>query len=106
MIDFTVEEPIPIQAAPSHIPGRPALSTTWRWILVGIRGRILESGMIGGRRYTSREAIRRFLSADDSTDPHVSVSPSHRRKQAVAADKALQDRGLGKASGLRMRKRE
>lgn len=94
MIDFTLEEPIPITSAPSHIPGRPALSTTWRWILVGIRGRILESGMIGGRRYTSREAIRRFLAADDSTHPQVSASPAQRRRQSEAASKALQDRGL------------
>lgn len=89
MIDFTVEEPIPITSAPSHIPGRPALSTTWRWILVGIRGRILDSGMIGGRRYTSREAIRRFLAADDTEPPRIPVSPSQRRRQSEAASKAL-----------------
>ena len=94
MIDFATEEPIPITLAPSHIPGRPALSTIWRWLQVGVRGRKLESGMIGGRRWTSRQAIQRFLASDDAQEQPVSVSLSQRRKQSTAASKALRDRGL------------
>lgn len=94
MINFAEEEPIPITRAPSHIPGRPALSTVWRWLLVGVRRRMLESGMIGGRRYTSQQAIQRFLAASEPTPPHAALSTSQRRRQSHAANKALQDRGL------------
>lgn len=94
MIDFTIEEPIPIASAPSIIPGRPALSTAWRWVLKGIRGRKLESGMIGGRRFTSRQAIARFLVPNERELPTLTVSHSQRRKQSEAAVKALVDRGL------------
>lgn len=94
MIDFSIEQPIPISSAPSHIPSRPGKSTVWRWILVGIRGRILESGTIGGRRYTSREAIRRFLATGGPDPPHAALSTTQRRRQSDAANKALQDRGL------------
>ncbi len=93
-LDFTIEEPIPITSAPSHIPGRPALSTTWRWILKGIRGRRLESGMIGGRRFTTKEAIARFLAPNEREVPTITVSQSQRRRQSEAAVKALVDRGL------------
>lgn len=94
MIDFANEEPIAITQAPSHIPGRPALSTIWRWLQVGVRGRKLESAMAGGRRFTSKQAILRFLASSDSEQPRASVSPSQRRRQSDAANKALQDRGL------------
>lgn len=94
MLDFTNEEPIAISAAPAHIPTRPALNTTWRWVLKGIRGRKLESGMIGGRRYTTREAIARFLAPRESELQTTAVSRSQRKRQSVAAVKALIDRNL------------
>lgn len=94
MIDFTIEEPIPITSASSHIPTRPALSTTWRYVLKGVRGRKLESGMIGGRRYTTRQAIARFVAPKEEEMPPITVSRSQRHRQSEAAVKALVDRGL------------
>ncbi len=94
MIDFLMEVPIPIRSAPSEFPNRPGLSTVWRYTLKGIRGKLLESAMIGGRRYTSREAIQRFLAAGDFTPPHAAMSTSQRRRQSEAANRALEDRGL------------
>lgn len=36
------------------------LTTAWRWAKRGVRGVVLETVTIGGRRYTTREAYRRF----------------------------------------------
>ncbi len=94
MLDFTTEEPIQISSAPSLIPGRPALSTVWRWVLKGIRGRKLESTMVGGRRFTTRQAIARFVAPKEGEMPPTSVSRSQRHRQSEAAVKALADRGL------------
>lgn len=50
------------------IPGRPHISTVWRWMNRGVRGRRLRSTLIGGRRYIPREAIREFLTAPSDWD--------------------------------------
>ena len=47
------------------VPGRSgkgvSLATCWRWMLKGHRGVKLESLLVGGVRYTSVEAFKRFL---------------------------------------------
>ena len=58
---------IRISEAPKHIPGRPHISTVWRWVLNGVRGRKLETITAGGRRFTSLEAIDRFIQSDGDT---------------------------------------
>jgi hypothetical protein len=35
--------------------------TVWRWLLTGLNGHRLESVLLGGRRFTSREALNRWL---------------------------------------------
>ena len=35
--------------------------TVWRWRKFGVRGVRLETFMLGGRRYTTRESHRRFV---------------------------------------------
>ena len=66
MIDPARETPIPFPEAPKHIPGRPHISTLHRWRLRGVRGRRLETFLTGGRRFTTIEAIARFLHPGDS----------------------------------------
>src|SRR5687767_1362946 len=39
------------------------ISTCWRWDRRGIRGHHLECFSLGGRRYTTREALARFIAA-------------------------------------------
>ena len=60
-IDIRNEELVAIAKAPAFIPGRPGRATVWRWVLTGVRGRKLETILVGGRRFTSREAIERFI---------------------------------------------
>ena len=63
-IDVHTENLIPLSKAPKHIPGNPHISTIHRWVQQGVRGRVLETRMVGGRRFTSLEAIARFISGD------------------------------------------
>ena len=46
-------------------PGRSgkgiSLSTVWRWMIHGRRRQKLDSLIVGGTRYTSREAVQRFV---------------------------------------------
>jgi hypothetical protein len=92
-IDIARETPIRFAEAPKHIPGRPAIQTLHRWRLHGVRGRQLETFLSGGRRFTTVEAIHRFLSPDDAGDsrrnPTRAPSLTYR---ATAAERELQDR--------------
>lgn len=42
---------------------RPHKNTPWRWATKGVAGVILESVFINGQRWTSEQAIQRFLIA-------------------------------------------
>ena len=57
----------PVGEAPKHFPVRCSRQTLERWMRRGSNGVVLESVTIGSRRYTSIEAIGRFLSAQAGT---------------------------------------
>lgn len=67
MIDHEHEELISTTEACRRFPGQHgrgiSLATLWRWIRTGRSGTRLETVRIGGRVYTSREAIQRFVRA-------------------------------------------
>lgn len=52
-----------VTLARAKIPGNPAIATRWRWAGKGARGVKLETLIIGGQRYTSVEAVARFIAA-------------------------------------------
>ena len=62
-IDIHSEQLLTLDQAAHSLPGHVAPSTTWRWCRKGIRGIRLESVVIGGKRYTSTEALARFAAA-------------------------------------------
>lgn len=72
MITLT-EDLVPLAAASEHIPGRPHINTVRRWANIGVqRGpRVvrLETIPVGGRLFTSREAIERFCQAEEVKRP-------------------------------------
>jgi hypothetical protein len=90
-IDVDTEDLIPFQQAAAHIPGRPCLQTLHRWRQKpGVRGVVLETILVGGIRYTSREAIRRFIAAQNiSQQPAPAMTRARRDRQARAAMAAL-----------------
>jgi hypothetical protein len=74
-IDVEREHLVPIVEAARHYPGRtPHFATCVRHALRGVRGVRLDTVMIGGRRYTSVEAIRRFLNEINARSPLGSQS--------------------------------
>lgn len=96
-IDVTNEELITFNEARDAFPGgrRPALATLHRWRLDGIRGVRLETAQIGGSRFTSREAIVRFLKTQNAGEtPTPQFTPSQRRRMGEDARKALAEIGV------------
>lgn len=75
---------------------RKSLATLHRWRLRGVKGVRLESILIGGLRYTSLEAIDRFIAAQNADDaPAVPViTASQRRRQSEAARAELERMGV------------
>ena len=61
------EQAIPITDVPHYVPVRQGKrvhnSTVYRWMTKGVRGRRLESFMVGGMRFTTVESIARFLNS-------------------------------------------
>lgn len=101
MIDTEAETVISFADARSAFPGidrRLSLATLHRWRLNGVRGVRLETALIGGLRYTSKEAISRFIAAQNADDaPAVpAITPSQRRKQSEAARAELQRMGVNR----------
>lgn len=97
MIDVTTEKVIAIKDVPTLVPGRPALMTVYRWLNRGVRGRRLETVLVGGKRYTSQEAITRFIeettAAADGRRPKS--KKSNRRQAAIdKAEKELEAAGI------------
>ena len=62
MIDVLDEDLISLRDAAAIVPaGKVHIATIHRWIKPGLQGINLESMMVGGRRFTSKEALVRFF---------------------------------------------
>ncbi len=98
MVNVANESLLTLAQARSEFPGRErqGLATLHRWRLKGVRGVRLETILIGGLRYTSREAIERFITTQNAADAPVlpGITATQRRRQAEAAQRALQDAGI------------
>ena len=95
MIDTKSEQLRLLTKAASAVPGNPHASTLIRWSLRGLRGIRLETVLVGGRRFTSIEAIARFLARlnDPATVPIATVSRA-RQEQIARANRQLDSEGL------------
>lgn len=64
-IDLNSDTPIALSEVPQHLPKRNGkkvhYSTVYRWATKGARGRILETQLVGGIRYTTISALHRFI---------------------------------------------
>ena len=92
MIDLSTETLIPWQQVAKFVPGQPHLSTLHRWRLKGVRGRRLETLSVGGRRFTSLQAITRFIDAGNSSDAPQTAptfTPTQRQRMSNAARETL-----------------
>jgi hypothetical protein len=96
-MDFASEKLISLKAACRLFPSNKgksgvAMSTLWRWMSTGYRGVKLESFRCGGMRFTSREAVQRFLTrinapSEQPTNQPIETPAAQRRghEQAEAA---------------------
>ena len=96
MIDPESETLISLTDAAKLSPGRPNVTTVWRWRNRGVRGVKLETGLFGGRRMTSREALARFFAATTAAadgQPVRAETPRQRERAIVRAEKRAQELG-------------
>jgi hypothetical protein len=91
-LDFDNEQPITLADVPRHVPKRQGkkihYSTVYRWVSKGARGRVLESALVGGVRFTTVEAVGRFLAANTSTPT------SENQPLSAAIEAALKEAGV------------
>jgi hypothetical protein len=94
------EQLLTLSAAARDLPGPSGrglhVSTLWRWMQRGIRGVRLETCMIGGTRYTSREALERFVArttaaADDAVP---TIRTPKQQRSIEAAERELAESGV------------
>lgn len=99
-IDLLAETPVPISQAPKHYPaGRPNISTVYRHFTRGCRGVRLETYVEGARRYTTVEAIRRFVERTTANSPGASLPPSRptsrqREAEICKAEREASEAGI------------
>lgn len=65
-------------------PGRPHRITVLRWMLGGKGGHVLESIKVKGIRYSTREALSRFLTATGEEKPKPNGKRARRAKRKLA----------------------
>jgi len=94
MTDLLTETLVLLADAPSEIPGPPSLSSIRRWSRHGVRGAKLETILVGGRRFTSLEAIERFLALTAQRATPHSAPAIQVELAAEAADAILEAEGL------------
>lgn len=97
MIDPLNETLISLTEAARRLPGRPNITTVWRWRNRGVRGVRLETILSGGRRFTSVEAIARFhravTAASDGELP-CTASPRQRELAIQRAERRAAELGV------------
>lgn len=101
-IDYENESIITLgEACRAFPPNGVSDATMARWIQRGVKVKSLgafiklETLLIGGRRTTSREAIARFIAAQNAAEvPAAAITPTQRRKQSEAARTELERMGV------------
>ncbi len=81
MIELHSESLLSLPAAAKALPGRPHLASLYRWFQRGVRGVKLETILVGGKRFTSREALQRFADHLTAADAGDSPPADSRRRQ-------------------------
>ncbi len=77
------------------LQSRPHVSSIWRWSTRGVRGIRLETVQVGGRRFTSREALERFIARTTAArDEAAAVDYPSRKRRIEQADDHLRREGF------------
>lgn len=108
MIDIHDETLISLSKASQLLPYKPSPATLWRWFTRGVNGVRLETAKIGKRRYTSREALQRFVTATTEAErPEPEITPGSGTQERDGAKKRrLQQQRLLSVPECRQRSAE
>ena len=91
-IDIEREQLLSISDASKELHGHPCNCTIFRWFNRGVHGIRLASVCIGGRRYTSRQALERFCTevtaATDGKRP-TTRTPARRHREIEGAEREM-----------------
>jgi hypothetical protein len=72
-IDFETERLVPLRDVAKLFPGQSgrgvSMATLWRWTIHGRKGIRLEAVSVGGRKYTTHAAVKRWLDRCNSIPP-------------------------------------
>ena len=98
MVDDLLNETLePLSQCAKYYPTRASYPTLWRHYKKGVRGVKLETVDVGGRPYSSKEAVHRFFKATTAIRDGNSVNcaPSRQRQAAIAkAEAELEAAGI------------
>lgn len=92
MIDLQSEQLIAVKDIPRHVPGRPHIATCYRWIQRPSNP--LETVRVGGRRFTSVEALHRFIARCTGDETLTPVPTKARQREIARAEKELENAGI------------
>jgi hypothetical protein len=95
MIDIFKEQIRSYAETSKILPGKPHCATIARWALKGRKGVRLESVVIGSRRFTSVEAIERFVARlNDKALPGAPRDTTQRARRDEDVERQLDAEGL------------
>lgn len=94
MIDPSSEHLLTFAEAAKALPHPVHISCLHRWRQRGVRGVRLETCMIGGRRYTSREALERFSAATTAAAEGKAQPARTPRQRQQAIEQAEREMGM------------
>ena len=84
--ELLAENLVTLTAACGLFPVRCSRPAVERWIRRGSRGVVLESILVCGKRFTSREAIDRFVRNQFQTGQEIAASKIARKSKKEIAD--------------------
>ena len=96
-IDITRMKLLTFNQAAQYLPerSRPSAATWWRWWRTGLRGVRLETVLVGGRRYTTKDSVQMFaarLTAAADGTPAPVRSPARRERDIARAEAEMEEK--------------
>lgn len=64
-VPFDADQWLTIREVAASLPGRPHVATVTRWTQRPVRGHILPSKLVGGKRLVNRADLFEFLNANE-----------------------------------------
>lgn len=87
LVDLEHDRLLSFREAAAILPGGVNLSTLHRWRQKGVRGHVLQTVMVGGRRFIPLKSLEDFVAAL-SGGPIVTAERSRNRERRVARARA------------------